>query len=491
MNKFFVSCFLIIIIIGTIAFFSGVTVNNDEKVQRTLNGTFPEIKSSDRILIFAPHPDDDVLANSGIIMEALRKNADIKVVFMTVGDALDQDYLNWYLKTNNITNFKGNIGDIRHIEALTALSELGLNESNAIFLGYPDQGIKSLFLNNWDYNNLLKKTSGSNQNDHSPYNFSFEKNAPYCGANVVKNLNQIFDDFNPNIIFIPDDGDDHPDHWATNAFTRYIITERGYNGSHYHYLVHKGYWPNPELYSPEDQLLPPKEIFVLDATWLRLMLYNTDIKTKLEAIESHKTQTLATKDYLLSFVRIDEFFATYPVIKVQEKEIYSLDDGMPDSRFNDLKGEFIKNTEFNQKYDKRPTIEFNYMHDKRNINKTRIYDDIDSVGLVKDEQNLYAVINSPNFNENFNYIFYMYLYDGNSYRKLDINVTNNTANYLYRSSDSIVSSQKLEVKNKDQLTSVKIPLSIINNTQTILMTVDERNARNQNLDNTPLRVFQL
>ncbi|MDR2544578.1 MAG: PIG-L family deacetylase [Methanobrevibacter sp.] len=53
---------------------------------------------------------------------------------------------------------------MRHNEAITALSELGLNEANITFLGYPDQGLKHLFLNNWDYNNLLKRTEGSNQN---------------------------------------------------------------------------------------------------------------------------------------------------------------------------------------------------------------------------------------------------------------------------------------------------------------------------------------
>ncbi|MDR2830916.1 MAG: PIG-L family deacetylase [Methanobrevibacter sp.] len=482
---------IIILIIGIVTFgivsFSG-EIDNSDKV---MNGTFPEIKSSDRIIIISPHPDDGVLANSGIIKEALRKNAEIKVVYMTVGDALDKDYLKLYLRSKNINNFKGSIGDIRHLEALNGLVKLGLNESNAVFLGYPDQGLKSLFLSHWDYNNLLKKNSGSNQNDHSPYNFTFEKNAPYCGANVVKNLDQIFDDFNPNILLMPDDGDDHPDHWSANAFIQYVALEKGFNGSIYHYLVHKGIWPTPGKYSPDDQLLPPFEVVQLDAIWLRLKLNNKDKKLKLEAINSHETQTFATKNYLQSFDRVDEFFAIYPNIKVSKKEAYSISDGMPTSSFKDLTGESINIMENHIHHYNRIAL-------KRNVSRhdffmqSLIYDVLDSAGLVKDGQNLYAVINSNKYNVNFNYIFYLYLYNGSDYRKLDINVTNNTANYLYKSSDSILSSQKLEVEHANNLTSVKIPLSVIENTQNILMTVDEINGINSIvLDSTPLRVFQL
>ncbi|MDR2623013.1 MAG: PIG-L family deacetylase [Methanobrevibacter sp.] len=476
----FFSIIVIALICASVALFAG---NIGNASVEKFNETLSEIKSSDRIIVFAPHPDDDVLANSGIIREALRKNADIRVVFMTVGDALDQNYLNLYLRSNNITDFKGNIGELRHGEALTALSKIGLSENNTIFLGYPDQGMKKLFLNNWDYDNLLKQTYGSNQNNHSPYNFTFERNAPYCGVNVVKNLNQIFDDFNPSIILTPDEGDDHIDHWATNAFVRYVTVGRGYAGSNYHYLVHKGLWPNPSMYSPEDQLLPPEEYDELDATWLGLFLHNDDEELKLQAINSHKTQTFATKNYLQSFVRKDEYFAFYPVINVQREEKYSLDKGMPKSSFKDLKGESIHHSKINHNHGRYQKISFN---NSRDLN----HDELDSVGLVRDNENLYAVLKSANFNTNYNYIFYLCLYDGSDYRRLDINATQGVANYLFKSSDNVVSSQKLEIETKDTLTSVKIPLNIINNTQTILITVDERNDHHT-LDNTALRVFKL
>ncbi|MDR2544579.1 MAG: PIG-L family deacetylase [Methanobrevibacter sp.] len=107
MNKSVLIIFTIIILLSCtiIALFGG---NTNDTIPDKYNGTI-EIKSNDRIIVFSPHPDDDILANSGLIQEALRKGAEIKVVFMTVGDALDQDYFNSYLKSQNITNFKGNI----------------------------------------------------------------------------------------------------------------------------------------------------------------------------------------------------------------------------------------------------------------------------------------------------------------------------------------------------------------------------------------------
>ncbi|MGZ7108649.1 MAG: PIG-L family deacetylase, partial [Methanobacterium sp.] len=84
---------------------------------------FPEIKSSDRIVIFSPHPDDETLGNSAIIREAVEKNATILIVMMTNGDAFSPDFFNMFLNKNNESNFTGNIGEMRHDEALNAIKK--------------------------------------------------------------------------------------------------------------------------------------------------------------------------------------------------------------------------------------------------------------------------------------------------------------------------------------------------------------------------------
>ncbi|MGZ7119604.1 MAG: PIG-L deacetylase family protein, partial [Methanobacterium sp.] len=392
--------FLILSFAYTFAHYEVKEVVNGVSVH-AIKDDFPEIKSSDRIVIFSPHPDDETLGNSAIIREAVEKNATVLIVMMTNGDAFSPDFFNMFLNKNNESNFTGNIGEMRHDEALNAIKKLGLNESNIVFLGYPDAGLKELFINNWDYGNLYKKSKGSNQYDHSPYSFSYEKNASYNGANVVKNLNQIMDNFNPNMILIPDDGDDHQDHWATSAFVRYVAVERGYNGSMYNYLVHKGSeWPTPFYYNPDDQLLPPSEILELDAKWMKLPMNKSDEDLKQEAVESHQTQIFAMKDLLESFIRVNEMFSIYPEITLKKQDKpYSLSQGMPQSSYKDLKSD--ENTQSLQRAD-----------------------DLTAAGITYDDQYLYLTIKSSQFTDDYFYVYHLFLYDGKQFKRMDIQVNN-------------------------------------------------------------------
>src|SRR5207248_5537972 len=49
----------------------------------------PSPTRSDSIVIFAPHPDDEVIGCAGIIMQALARGARVKVVDITSGDGFD------------------------------------------------------------------------------------------------------------------------------------------------------------------------------------------------------------------------------------------------------------------------------------------------------------------------------------------------------------------------------------------------------------------
>ncbi len=44
---------------------------------------------SESIVVFAPHPDDEVIGCAGIIMQALARGAHVKVVDITSGDGFD------------------------------------------------------------------------------------------------------------------------------------------------------------------------------------------------------------------------------------------------------------------------------------------------------------------------------------------------------------------------------------------------------------------
>ena len=50
--------------------------------------TWPEIelRANDRILVLAPHPDDESLACGGVIQRALNSGLPVHVLFLTLGD---------------------------------------------------------------------------------------------------------------------------------------------------------------------------------------------------------------------------------------------------------------------------------------------------------------------------------------------------------------------------------------------------------------------
>jgi LmbE family N-acetylglucosaminyl deacetylase len=77
-------------------------------------------------MIFAPHPDDEVLMTSGVIENAIKEGNKVRVVIVTNGDfgASNKTY-----------------GQIRLIESLKALTFLGVRIEDIIFLGYGDTGM--------------------------------------------------------------------------------------------------------------------------------------------------------------------------------------------------------------------------------------------------------------------------------------------------------------------------------------------------------------
>jgi LmbE family N-acetylglucosaminyl deacetylase len=105
-----------------------------------------KLTSKDRLLILAPHPDDESLATGGLIQRAIKAGAKVRVLFATDGDnnPWPQRFLERKLQIS-LTD-RARWGRRRRKEALTALELLGLPKSSARFLGLPDQGITRLLM---------------------------------------------------------------------------------------------------------------------------------------------------------------------------------------------------------------------------------------------------------------------------------------------------------------------------------------------------------
>ena len=96
---------------------------------------------SSRLLVFAPHPDDETIATGGLIQLAIAAGAAVRVVFATDGDnnPWPQRWIErrWHLGPADRARW----GNRRRLEAQAALARLGVTPESARFLGWPDLGL--------------------------------------------------------------------------------------------------------------------------------------------------------------------------------------------------------------------------------------------------------------------------------------------------------------------------------------------------------------
>ena len=101
----------------------------------------PPPLSGERLLVLAPHPDDEVLAAGGLMWRVAREGGEVRVVYLTSGDAFD------LAAGSPLPSPKAlrRLALRRMVEARRGLEALGLPQESALFLGFPDQGLYPLF----------------------------------------------------------------------------------------------------------------------------------------------------------------------------------------------------------------------------------------------------------------------------------------------------------------------------------------------------------
>ena len=101
---------------------------------------------ADRVLVLAPHPDDETLATGGLLQRALSVQAEVRVAFITDGEnnpwAQRATEHRWRIRGRDRERW----GERRREEALAALKCLGVSPWQTAFLGFPDQGIHGLLV---------------------------------------------------------------------------------------------------------------------------------------------------------------------------------------------------------------------------------------------------------------------------------------------------------------------------------------------------------
>jgi LmbE family N-acetylglucosaminyl deacetylase len=277
------------------------------------------------IVVFAPHPDDEVIGCAGIIMQALEGGARVKVVAITSGDGFPAAAAGLARKAVDQVG-PGDffaLSRFRQSQSRTALGILGGKADDLILLGYPDGDLGNLYDSRDDKvirQQFTRKneTYASIQNDY--HTSAHGKPAAYQRSSVLGDLVELLTRLQPTEIFVTDETDGHIDHRAAFWFVRDAAQQVGYKGAFYTYLVHGlPAWPFPTGITPnlpfESRKVDGEEA-PRGLPWpppKRVPLSWGQAQRKLKSIQAHNISVVGMPEHqseMESFVKSEEVFWT-------------------------------------------------------------------------------------------------------------------------------------------------------------------------------------
>ena len=303
---------IILIVVAFIVIFlmlSHIGTSNNKNYLTDNLPKFPEatFNKQDRILIIAPHPDDETLVNSSVIIKGKEAGANVKIMFVTFGEHNTSTLAKFLLFPSPFTSDL--LAERRHKESINAAKVLGLSESDLIFLGFPDFGTLKI----WDDHFSNKPyMSGMNLHDKTLYSGVYKKGVSFTAPEELKLFEETISSYKPTKIFYPSTLDLNPDHRATGLFTEAVLFDlkEDVRPDLYTYFVHFKDWPEPVGYYPDAYLSPPSYFTNLTGNWLISFLSKSEETLKLKAVKAYFSQYWTKPKFMVSFIRKNELFLT-------------------------------------------------------------------------------------------------------------------------------------------------------------------------------------
>ncbi len=271
-----------------------------------------------RMMVFSPHPDDETLGAGGLIQRVLENDGTVQVVFMTNGDGYKEALASRKPAAKPSSGDFIEYGKMRQEEARHALCVLGLSPEDALFLGFPDDGIDELWTSYWS--RRTPYTSPYTQTDHPPYEESFSRWAKYAGSDLQTTISRLLNEFTPDWVVIPDPRDQHPDHACTGVFVMDSLRRLNETGNMAFqntqvltYLVHFVSYPESQSWLRTikkagiagtlagARLLSPTR-------WASLPLTNAELGRKARALAAHQSQFEMLGGFFRIYIRHREVF---------------------------------------------------------------------------------------------------------------------------------------------------------------------------------------
>jgi LmbE family N-acetylglucosaminyl deacetylase len=288
----------------------------------------PTLNSEDRIMVLAPHPDDESIGCGGVIQQAVAMKLPVRIVWLTNGDNNEWSFIFYRKRLVLMPSACRQMGEVRHHEAVAAAKVLGVDTNQLAFLGYPDFGTLTIWYRHWanrpPFESLLTKVS------KVPYADAYRPGTPYKGEEILRDLEENLREFKPTKVFVSHPSDRNVDHQALYLFARVALwnLESRICPEVYPYLVHFAHWPVPRGPLITQPLLPPLQLATA-VNWGIVPLSKLQVQVKETALRAHRSQMDVSKNYLLSFVRANELFGDFPSLAVPAVPVESQ---LPDGR---------------------------------------------------------------------------------------------------------------------------------------------------------------
>ncbi|MBC8449233.1 MAG: PIG-L family deacetylase [Chloroflexi bacterium] len=258
-----------------------------------------------RLLVLAPHCDDETLGAGGLIQAALREGLGVRVVIVTACDGYRSAAIAQFRRVRPGPEDFVALGELRRQESLQALARLGLHTTDdVVFLMYPERGSPALWWDYWE----------GDQPYRSPYSglASSPSGAPYDGQALLQGLRSILAADRPDVIVMPHPNDENIDHRALAAFVSLALELERAEDTTFQpqvlgYLVHYGLYPQPFGLKPGMFLRPPRHLESI-GEWVTWRLSAEELAAKQKAVDAYPSQKRLMGYYLNSFVRQNELF---------------------------------------------------------------------------------------------------------------------------------------------------------------------------------------
>ncbi|WP_312336602.1 DUF7402 domain-containing protein [Anaerospora hongkongensis] len=275
-----------------------------------------------RILILAPHQDDEALMCAGVISHALRNGVEVKIGVITNGDKKGRK-----------------IGLTRIKETIKAMDCLGLDGKNITFFGYgsTEMNVKTSFMYRLYHADTDSTVIASNVGsetysipDSPEYHYQkFGSPGAYNRSSLREDLKLFIAEYKPDHIFTASLYDIHPDHFILYQFIieAIIATKRttpAYSPILHEYIIHShdgdDFWPlrNQKNNTPAPFSKPATFDTDTLLDWEKREIFTVPIEMQSIPYSKNKKHVVISKyrsqrpsgnkNYLYSYVKRDEIF---------------------------------------------------------------------------------------------------------------------------------------------------------------------------------------